>query len=221
VDAQELRLRAKEMLFFFLAHPVVTKERIVAALWPELSLAKAHSTFHFYLFQVRRLLGGTEAISYEGGAYRLESRRYKHDVDEFHRSLAKAEKTTSARRENYLREALNLFRGDYLEDIYSEWAEEPRASLRREYFQALEDLARDCRSQGRLDDAAEYCHRLLDKDILREDIHRELIGTLVDMGDRAGAIRQFETLRQALYEELGAVPSSDTMNLVRGLQNDH
>jgi LuxR family maltose regulon positive regulatory protein len=221
VDAQELRLRAKEMLFFFLAHPVVTKERIVAALWPELSLAKAHSTFHFYLFQVRRLLGGTEAISYEGGAYRLESRRYKHDVDEFHRSLAKAEKAASARRENYLREALNLFRGDYLEDIYSEWTEELRASLRREYFQALEDLARDCRSRGRLDDAAEYCHRLLDKDILREDIHRELIGTLVDMGDRAGAIRQFERLRQVLYKELGTVPSSETMNMVRGLQSDH
>jgi LuxR family maltose regulon positive regulatory protein len=220
VDPQELRLRAKEMLFFFLAHPVVTKERIVAALWPELSLARAHSTFHFYLFQVRRLLGGTGAISYEGGAYRLESKRYKYDVDEFHRSLAKAEKTTSARREHYLREAVGLFGGDYLEDIYSEWTEGLRASLRREYFQALEDLAHDCRSRGRLDDAAEYCHRLLDKDNLREDVHRELIRTLLDMGDRAGAMRQFETLRQILDEELAAVPSPETMSLVRGLQTD-
>ena len=141
-------------------------------------------------------------------------------MDEFQRNLAKAEKTTSARREDDLRVALNLYHGDYLEDIYSEWAEELRASLRREYFQALEDLARYCRSRGRLDDAAEYCHRLLDKDILREDIHRELIGTLIELGDRAGASRQFERLRQVLYEELGAVPSSETMDLVRRLQSD-
>jgi two-component SAPR family response regulator len=217
VDAQELRLRAKEMLFFLLAHPVVTKERVVAALWPELSLAKAHSSFHFYLFQVRRLLGGTEAISYEGGAYRLESRQYRYDVDEFHRNLAKAEKTSSGRRENYLREAIALYSGDYLEDVYSDWTEEFRLSLRRQYHQALEELAAHCRARGRLDEAAEWYRKVLDKDVLREDIHRQLIETLVDLGDRAGAIRQSEHLQEVLYEELGAEPSEETTSLVRGL----
>ena len=217
VDAQELRLRAKEMLFFFLAHQVLTKERLVAALWPELSLAKAHSTFHFYLYQVRRLLGGTAAISYEGGAYRLESRQYQYDVEEFHRSLAKAEKTSSARRENYLREAIALYGGDYLEDIYSEWTEETRHSLRRQYLQAMEGLAGHYRAQGSLDEAAEWYRKLLDKDILREDIHRQLIETLIDMGDRAGAIRQSERLQEILREELGAEPSAETTSLVRAL----
>jgi LuxR family maltose regulon positive regulatory protein len=217
VDAQELRLRAKEMLFFLLAHPVVTKERVVTALWPELSLAKAHSSFHFYLFQVRRLLGGTDAISYEGGAYRLESRPYQYDVEEFHRNLAKAGKTSSGRRENYLREAIALYGGDYLEDVYSDWTEEFRLSLRREYHQALEELASHCRSRGRLDEAAEWYRKVLDKDLLREDIHRALIQTLVDMGDRAGAIKQSERLKEILYEELGAEPSEETISLVRGL----
>ena len=220
VEARELRLRAKEMLFFFLAHPVVTKDQIVAALWPDLSLAKAHSTFHFYLFQVRRLLGRSNAISYEGGAYRLQSRQYSYDVDAFHRDLAKAGRARSAQRERYLMEAISLCQGDYLEDIYSEWTEELRASLRREYHQALEDLAQNCRAQGRLDDAAEYCHRLLDKDTLREDIHRELMGVLLEMGDRAGAIRQFEKLRLILEEELGTDPSDETFDLLRGLLPD-
>jgi LuxR family maltose regulon positive regulatory protein len=220
VEARELRLRAKEMLFFVLAHPVVTKDQIVAALWPDLSLAKAHSTFHFYLFQVRRLLGGTDAISYEGGAYRLESRRYQYDVDEFHRNLAKAAKATSAQRDNYLREAISLHQGDYLEDIYSEWTEEIRYSLRREYHQALEDLARHCRGQGKLEDAVESCRRLLDKDPLREDIHREVIGILLEMGDRARAIRQLETLRRILEEELGTRPSDETLGMFGGLLAD-
>ncbi|HUS69803.1 MAG TPA: tetratricopeptide repeat protein [Anaerolineae bacterium] len=217
VDAQELRLRAKEVLFFFLAHPVVTKERIVAALWPELSLAKAHSTFHFYLFQVRRLLGGTDAISYESGAYRLGSRQYQYDVDEFHRSLVKASRVTRAQREKYLSQAVSLYRGDYLEDIFSEWTDELRASLRREYHQALEDLAKHCRAQGRLEEGAEFFRRLLDKDPLREDIHRELMGILLAMGDRAGAIGQFEKLRRILEEELGTDPSDETLDLLSGL----
>ena len=220
VEAQELRLRAKEMLFLILANPVVTKDQIVAALWPDLSVAKAHSTFHFYLFQVRRLLGGTDAISYEGGAYRLESRKYQYDVDEFRRDLSKARKTRLAQRETYLLEAISLYQGDYLEDIYSEWPEELRASLRREYHQALEDLARHQRGQGRLEDAAESCRRLLDKDPLREDIHRVLIGVLLEMGDRAGAIRQFKKLRKILKEELGAEPSDETLNLLKGLLGD-
>jgi LuxR family maltose regulon positive regulatory protein len=217
VDAQELRLRAKELLFFFLAHPVVTKERIVAALWPDLSLAKAHSTFHFYLFQVRRLLGGTDAIAYEGGAYRLGSRQYQYDVGEFHRSLVKASRVTRAQREKYLQQAVSLYRGDYLEDIFSEWTDELRGSLRRESHQALEDLATHCKAQGRLEEGVEFYRRLLDKDPLREDIHRELISIMLTMGDRAGAMKQFEKLRLILEEELGTGPSDETLDLLRGI----
>jgi two-component SAPR family response regulator len=220
VEAQDLRLHAKEMLFFLLANRVVTKDQIVAALWPDLSLAKAHSTFHFYLYQVRRLLGGTAAVSYEGGAYRLESRHYQYDVDEFHRNLAKARRAASAQRETYLLEAISLYRGEYLEDIYSDWTEELRASLRREYHQALEDLARYHREQGRLEDAIESCRKLLDKDPLREDIHRLLIGIMLETGDRAGAMRQFKRLREILKDELGAEPSDETLDLLRGLLGD-
>jgi len=220
VEARELRLRAKEMLFFLLANPIVTKDQIVAALWPELSLAKAHSTFHFYLFQIRRLLGGAGAISYEGGVYRLESRQYWYDVDEFHRSLVKAGRARSMQRERYLVEAISLYRGDYLEDVYSEWTDQLRASLRREYHQALEDLARYHGEQGRMEDAVESCRRLLDEDPLREDVHRLLIGIMLDAGDRAGAVRQFRRLREILRDELGAEPSDETLDLLRGLLGD-
>jgi two-component SAPR family response regulator len=133
---------------------------------------------------------------------------------------AKAGRVTRAQREKYLLQAVSVYRGDYLEDIYSEWTEELRASLRRESHQALEYLAKNCRAQGRLEHAAEYCHRLLDKDTLREDIHRELMGILLEMGDRAGAIRQFEKLRRILEEELGSDPSDETFDLLRGLLPD-
>jgi LuxR family maltose regulon positive regulatory protein len=220
VEPSELRLKAKEMLFFFLAHPAATKDQIVAALWPDESLSDAHGKFHFYLFQLRRLLGGSTTIAYESGAYRLESRRYQYDVEEFHRELAKARRATSAQREKYLAGAISLYDGDYLEDIYSEWTDELRASLRREHHQALEDLARHYREQGRLESAAEFCHKLLDKDTLREDIHRELIGILLEMGDRAGAIRQLKELRRILDEELGADLSDETRDMFGGLLAD-
>jgi len=220
VEAQELRLGAKEMLFFFLAHPTVTKERIVAALWPDLSLAKAHSTFHFYLYQVRRLLGGSASISYEGGAYRLEARRYLYDVEEFQRALAKAEKARGAQRERYLRQGVSLYQGDYLEDIYSDWAMGLRASLKREYFRALEDLARCYLQERRLEQAVRYYRDLLDKDPLREDIHRQVMRGLAEAGDRAGAIRQFDQLRSILSEELGAEPSTETLKLYEDLLAD-
>lgn len=220
VEARELRLGAKKMLFFFLAHPAVTKERIVAALWPDLSLAKAHSTFHFYLFQVRRLLGGTPAITYRGGAYRLESKRYLYDVEEFQRALAKSEKARGAQREQYLRQAVSLYRGDYLEDIYSDWTTGLRASLQREYFRALEELAGHYFQEGRLEQAVSYCRKLLDRDPLREDIHCQVMRGLVQAGDRAGAMRQYEELRRVLEKQLGAEPSTETLKLYEDLLAD-
>ncbi|MGB3903834.1 MAG: tetratricopeptide repeat protein [Anaerolineae bacterium] len=220
VEARELRLGAKKMLFFFLAHPAVTKEQIVAALWPDLSLAKAHSTFHFYLFQVRRLLGGGASISYEGGAYRLEARRYLYDVEEFQRALAKAEKARGAQREQYLCQGVSTYQGDYLEDIYSDWTVELRASLKREYFRALEELAGYYSQEGELEQAVRYYRDLLDKDPLREDIHRQVMRGLAEAGDRAGAMKQFDQLRSILNEELGAEPSRETIQLYEDLLAD-
>ncbi len=217
VEARELRLGARAMLFFFLAYPAVTKEQIVAAIWPDLSLAKAHSTFHFYLFQVRRLLGGSASISYEGGVYRLEHRRYLYDVEEFQRALAKAGKAKGAQREAYLRQAVSLYQGDYLEDIYSEWTVEFRASLQREYFRALEELAGYYVQKARLEEAVEFYHKLLDRDPLREDIHCQVMRCLVRAGDRAGTMKQFEELRRILNEELGAKPSAETIKLYEDL----
>jgi DNA-binding SARP family transcriptional activator len=205
------------MLFFFLAHSTVTKEQVVAALWPDLSLAKAHSTFHFYLFQVRRLLGGPAAIVYQGGAYRLEFRGYQYDVGDFQRALVKAEKERGAQRELYLRQAVSLYEGDYLEDVYADWTVELRGSLRREYLRSLEALALHNHQEGRLGQAAEYCRKLLDKDPLREDVHRLLMRVLAQAGDRAGAIRQCDELRTVLREELGAEPSTETAELYEKL----
>lgn len=220
VEAQELRLGAREMVFFFLAHPAITKEQTVAALWPDLSLARAHSIFHFYLFQVRRLLGGSASIFYEGGVYRLESRRYVYDVEEFQRALDKANKAKGAQREAYLGEAISLWQGDYLEDIYSDWTAELRASLRREYSRALGHLAAYCAHEGRLAEAEEYYRKLLDWDPLREDIHREVMRCLDKSGDRAGAIKQFEELRRILSDELAADPSMETVELYNDLLAD-
>jgi LuxR family maltose regulon positive regulatory protein len=217
VDAQELRLGAREMLFFFLAHLSVTKEQVVAALWPHLSLSKAHSTFHFYLFQVRRLLGGSASISYEGGVYRLESRQYEYDVEQFQRALAKAEKARGGQCEVYLRQAVSLYQGDYLEDIYSDWAEELRSSLQREYFRAVEELAGYHGREGRIDEAVGYYRKLLDKDPFREDIHCQVMRLLAQAGDRAGAIRHFEELRRILGEEMDVEPSAETTRLYKDL----
>ncbi len=216
VEASELRLGAKRMLFFFLAHPSATKEQIVAALWPDLSVAKAHSTFHFYLFQVRRLLGGTAAITYQGGAYRLESKGYLYDVEEFQRALAKAEKARGPQRERYLREAVSLYRGDYLEDVYADWTAGLRASLQRQYFRALEELAGHYFQGGRPEEAVKCYRTLLDRDPLREDIHRHVIRGLDLMGDHAGAIGQYEELRRTLAE-FGAEPSTETLELYEDL----
>jgi DNA-binding SARP family transcriptional activator len=138
-------------------------------------------------------------------------------VGDFQRALVKAEKERGAQRELYLRQAVSLYEGDYLEDVYADWTVELRGSLRREYLRSLEALALHNHQEGRLGQAAEYCRKLLDKDPLREDVHRLLMRVLAQAGDRAGAIRQCDELRTVLREELGAEPSTETAELYEKL----
>lgn len=116
-------------------------------------------------------------------------------------------------RARLLRHAVELYRGDLLEGVYDDWTVFERERLRLRYLDALERLIRHHDARGEWTQAAAYAQRLLASDPLREHVHRTVIRCHLALGDRAAALRQFETCARLLRQELGAEPGAETLAL--------
>lgn len=114
-----------------------------------------------------------------------------------------------------LAEAIDLYRGDLLEGLYEDWALLERERLRGQYQQALEELLLAEKSSGRFEQALEYGLRLLKSAPLRESAHREVMRLQHLLGRPEAALRQFETCRRLLREELDVEPETETLALAQ------
>jgi DNA-binding SARP family transcriptional activator len=83
------------------------------------------------------------------------------------------------------------------------------------HLSCLAHLMQYYRHQGSHAQAVAYGEAILQRDPLREEIHRELMRSYVANGQRALALRQYERCRQVLAEELGIPPMEETQLLRR------
>ncbi len=141
------------------------------------------------------------------------------DIYAFEELLDRAAQTRhTGQRMRLLREALDLYRGDLLEeDPYAEWAIAERERLRERYLDALLDLAELHAAAGEYDRAVAACRRALARDEYREAVYRALMRYQVLAGDVAAALTTYERCRTMLREEFGAEPAPQTQALYEAI----
>ena len=102
--------------------------------------------------------------------------------------------------------------GFTLEDsaAFDEWQFFEAEALKDEMASALVRLATYTTSQGDFERAISYARRWLAVDPLHEPAHRHLMVLYAKSNQRAAALRQYETCRRVLQEELGVEPSART-----------
>ena len=110
------------------------KDALVDLFWPDADADTIAKNFHPMISHVRKALNRDQVIKkdfiqYREGAYLLNPQyRYQIDTEEFERLLTGArEKRQSGDAEVAERmtaEAVSLYRGDFLEELYYDWAEE-------------------------------------------------------------------------------------------------
>jgi LuxR family transcriptional regulator, maltose regulon positive regulatory protein len=212
--------QAREMFFYILAHPDRSKEQIGAVFWPDLSLARMTSTFHATVYRIRRA-AGRDCILYENERYQFNrSLNYRYDVEEFESVMARAQPLgpqSEPAAESY-RQALAFYRGEYLEDIYSDWTMPLRDTLLHRYVEAAGKLAEFHAGRREYEQAAQLYRRLLEKDNLREEVHRRLMECYVLAGERARALQHYDRLVSLLDQELDSAPAPETVALFEQIQ---
>jgi DNA-binding SARP family transcriptional activator len=150
---------------------------------------------------------------------RLLKGYYFFDVEAFEPELAEARKLkeeSPAEAVVHLKEAVGLYRGDFLEGFATtegEWALVRQEELRRSYQDALQDLGVLLFTEGSYSEAAEAYRKIIALDRYSEAAHRELMRCEVASGERGRALRHYRSLVELLGAELGSSPAPETVAL--------
>ncbi|HID64758.1 MAG TPA: tetratricopeptide repeat protein, partial [Anaerolineae bacterium] len=210
---------AEELFFYLLAHPAgQPREQITDVFWPDLPPARAKSTFHSTVYRLRRATH-MEILAFDrsSGTYELNPEAcYWYDVEEFEKLLKVAPQSGQSRVEA-LRQAIALYRGEYMEGFYSDWCLPKRRSLEERYLGALSELAHWCVDKGLYDEALELCEKALQKDSYYEEMYRLMMKCYHLLGQAARVAQVYQRCATVLAEELGMEPAAETVALYQEL----
>ncbi|MGA5761786.1 AfsR/SARP family transcriptional regulator [Nonomuraea bangladeshensis] len=218
-------LRLQPVAASLLAYLVLRRERpqprdvVAAAFWGDLPAAEARRRLNTALWRLRRVIEpphvprGTYLLVEPSGA--MAFNRHSDaavDVALFESAVTPAlgPGRVSAADAERLAGAVGLYVGDLLEGAYDDWVVLERERLRELHLSALARLASWHRSAGDLDTALRFGQAILDREPLREDVHRMMIEMHAEAGRRAQALRQYKICREILARELGVDPLPET-----------
>jgi ATP/maltotriose-dependent transcriptional regulator MalT/DNA-binding SARP family transcriptional activator len=198
-----------------------TKDAIIETYWPDTRPEDIDKNFWPTISYIRRALNSNQEVKknfirYRESAYYLNPEfNYLLDIEEFERMISLAQSrireedvegyTAAAQR------AVELYRGEFLEEIYDNWVEEPRAYYQTMYITTLKDLADYHHRSQQYEQSIAYYKNILSRDPYREDVHRQLMESQVQIGNRAAVREQYENLRTLLRDELGVDPLPETV----------
>jgi DNA-binding SARP family transcriptional activator len=112
-----------------------------------------------------------------------------------------------------LAEAVDLYRGDFMDGYYDDWLLVERERLRETFLGVLERLVTGLKAWGEYEPALAYARRLAGEDPLREEAHAEVMRLCHLLRRDHEALQQYQLCCQVLAEELAAKPSADTAAL--------
>ena len=235
-DDEPLPLPATFKARSLLAYLVIYRDRacsregLAGLFWPDRPGDKALRSLSTALWQIRRILPSEKYLVSDAQSVRFNPESdYWLDVAAFEQllnweqgelpewvrvpldpSLGPAELSLDLLA---LRQAVALYRGDFLEGFYDDWCLEERYRLEGLYMEALQKLVMAHEMLGRSQDALHYAELLLARNALLEDVHCTVVRLHVRLGNPSEAIRQAQWCRDVLRSELGAGLRPETVLL--------
>lgn len=137
------------------------------------------------------------------------------------RHLTKPSDALHAAQAEELERALGAYRGDLLSGLDEEWAVHERERLKLLFLKGLQHLVGFHQARGQHELALVFALRILEHDSLREDVHRQVMSSYGQLGQRGLVAQQYRACCNALRDELGLEPSAETRVLYSRLSRSH
>ncbi len=201
------------LAFLAAARESQPRERLIGFLWAESTEEAARKNLRNTLWSLRKALGD-DVVSADDDQLALGEAVWT-DVREFER-LGESDPEA----------AVALYRGPFLDGLsvsdapdYEIWLTGERERLAESCSRALMVLVGKHRDAGNWRRVVEVAQRALAFDNLQEPMHRALMEAHARLGERAEALRGYDTLQATLDRELGVQPLPETVALRTAIVN--
>lgn len=194
----------------------LTRDKLVALLWPDATPERARPQLSDALYILRGALG-EEAVRSVGDDLSLNPAVVTSDVALFDEALKSGRP----------QEAVELYRGPLLDGFHvpdsaelESWLDAERSQLGRQYAQALEALAESAAAAGDHGTAVTWWRRRAVHDPLSSQVALRLMRALEAAGDRTGALQHARIHTTLLRTELDAEPDAAITALAERLRRE-
>ncbi|MCA1591340.1 MAG: S8 family serine peptidase [Acidobacteria bacterium] len=211
--------RARDILCFIASrrHRRASKDTIIDTFWGEADFSAIEKNFHPTVSHIRKALNSNQPLKqnfllYRDGDYQLNPEfSYRFDFEEFDRLVTEGDAARRSReQESFVKsyeEAVALYRGEFVQGSYDEWAEEQRSYYREQYLRLLELLASTAQKAEEWSRSLHMAQQILREDPFREDVHCMIMRAQAAQANRVAVREQYENLRRLLRKELGVEPN--------------
>jgi TolB-like protein/DNA-binding SARP family transcriptional activator len=182
----------------------LTRDKLIALLWPEATPDRARPQLSDTLYILRHALG-EGAVRSVGDGLALNAAAVTSDVEQFEQLLENGR----------LEDAVSIYGGPLLDGFhvpdsveFETWLDGERAELARHYGRALETLAAAAAADGSHTAAVGWWRRRAALDPYNSGVALALMHALDAAGGRAGAIQHARIHATLLREELDAEPDA-------------
>ena len=216
----------RNLFFYFMDNPLVTRDQIFEIFWPKLSIRDATNVFHVTKRKITERISmnveddkNYELTNYSTGFYVPSDKVIRHyDVADFEGAMESALLSTDEReRQTLYSQAIEIYKAPFLYPLKLPWIVARRKHLQAMYGEALNGLARLRAAEQAWDEALGFYTRALRELPQREDIHRGAMQMYINLGRNADAWEHYAVLERLLKRNLGVRPSRDTQALLEGL----
>lgn len=218
--------KCKQILKYLVVHreAPINQEILMNLFWQGTDTQGARRNLYQAVYNLRQALQGETDHSYiltEANCYLLDpeiglwvdSEAFEHHYQNAQKLVA-SDHMNEAMREFQMAE--ELYQGEFLEeDRYEDWPLVLRENLKNAYLDALGQLSQHFYSSGQYTICINYCRKILAEDNCREDAHRRVMLSYLNLDQPHLALRQYRTCVEVLKEELDVPPMSTTEELYK------
>jgi LuxR family maltose regulon positive regulatory protein len=204
--------KAQTLFIYMVMHKKrpVPKEELMARFSGQESRVQADQVIRTTVSRIQKALGLNRLLCYSHGMYRIhEMADISVDAEEFEnvmRNFSKTERILDAREIAQVRDALQLYQGDFMPSWYDDWCEETRRYLRRLYICGLRHLGRYLDHHGDHRESSAYFEKILAIEPLDAAAIKDLVRSMQANGRISEAASHLKKFIDNYMQVMGEPP---------------
>jgi DNA-binding SARP family transcriptional activator len=223
-DSKWRRKTARSVLSYIMTSPKAkySKDKITELFLSDIKPETANDMFRQVIFEIRKVFKNEylNFIFYKDNTVYLNPDCYfKSDADEFNKLCIKArtKENDSDERIKACKDAIGLYKGEFMEGNYEPWCEDLRDEFRNKFVSISEILITLLSKEKDYEGVFSYSETLLKHDKLNEHAYLNLVEAHVISGKKKAAKDIYTKMLNSYMEELSESPNPLVLNKINNL----